>query len=389
MNIKQRSMLAMIRDAADGKYTVKEIALRFHLSERRIKQLKKAFNERGDIAVIHGNKGRKPSHAISEGLKKRIAAKKNEGIYSDMNFSHFREHLESDFGIRISYHALYSILKGEGIAPKKSRRRGKMQIHRHRERRACFGELLQTDATSFKWFGTNDYFTLHGFIDDATGRITSLYMSGSECLLGYMEALKITIAEYGIPMEIYADRSLIFCGNDGTRNTQFGKMLKKLGINPIFANSTQAKGRVERMWGTLQDRLTVYFKKNRIETIEQANEMLPEFVKEYNAKFGVEPASKHSCFVRAEKKTDMDKIFAMRHETITDRFGAFSFKNLRFQVEAKENIACKKITFIFNDKIGMIAQAGDKCYPVRHVPNAAKELFKKCFLKNAHSKSYN
>jgi len=387
INTKQLSMLAMIRDAINGKCTVKEIALRFHLSERRVKQMKKAFKERGDIAVIHGNKGRKPAHALSEGLKKRIAARKSEGIYRDMNISHFREHLESDFGIHISYHALYSILKAEGIVSKKSRS-GKMQIHKHRERRACFGELLQTDAIFFKWFGTNDNFTLHGLIDDATGKITSLYMSGSECLLGYMEALRITIAKYGIPMDIYTNKSLIFCGNDSTRHTQFGKMLKKLGINPIFANSSQAKRRVEIMWGTLQDKLAIYFKKNKIETIERANEMLPAFINEHNAKFGTEPASKHSCFVRTGKETDMDKIFAMRHEIITDRFGAFSFKNLRFQVEAKESVACKKITFIFSDKIGMVAQVSDKYYPVRQVSNAAKEVLKKCFLKNANSKNY-
>ncbi|GBU26438.1 hypothetical protein R83H12_03135 [Fibrobacteria bacterium R8-3-H12] len=396
-NTKQQSMLALIRDAIDGKCTVKEIALRFHLSERRIKQLKKAFRERGEMAVIHGNKGRKPSHALSDGLKKRIAAKKNEGIYKDMNFSHFREHLESDFGIRISYHALYSILKGEGIDSKKGRRCGKMQIHRHRERRACFGELLQADATSFKWFGTNDYFTLHGFMDDATGKITSLYMSKSECLLGYIEALRITIAEYGIPMELYTNKSIILCANEkdiefkdmnsnNIRKTQFGKMLEKLGINPIFANSPQAKGRVERMWGALQDKLTIYFKKNRIETIEQANEILPAFIKEHNAKFGTEPASRRSCFVRVGKNTDMNKILAVKHERITDGCGTFSFKNLKFQVEAKENMAGKKIIFMFSDKIGIVAQAGDKCYSVRNpTPNAAKELFKKCFLKNVHS----
>jgi len=302
-----------------------------------------------------------------------------------MNFSHFREHLESDFGIRISYHALHSILKEEGIIPKKSRC-GKMQIYRHRERRACFGELLQTDATSFKWFGTSEYFTLHGFMDDATDRITALYMSESECLQGYMEALKVTIAEYGIPMEIYADKSLVFCGNDGARDTQFGKMIKKLGIEPIFANSLQAKGRVEKMWGTLQDEIAIYFKKNGIETIEQANEILPAFVKEYNAKFSTKPASKRSCFVRIGKETDMGKIFALRHEIITDKDGAFSFKNIKFQVEAEENIAGKKITFMFSDKIGMMVQIGDKFYKVKNpVPGEAKDLFKKCFLKNAHS----
>jgi hypothetical protein len=159
---------------------------------------------------------------------------------------------------------LHRILRENGFVSKKSRRKGKKQLHRHRERRACFGEMLQADAASFRWFGTAQYFALHGFIDDATSAITALYMSRNECLQGYLEVLRNTIEAYGLPMELYMDRAGVFSVNEGNpefkdmngndiRKTQFGKMLGKLGINPIFANSPQAKGRVERMWNTLQD----------------------------------------------------------------------------------------------------------------------------------------
>jgi hypothetical protein len=113
-------------------------------------------------------------------------------------------------------------------------------------------------------------------------------MSRNECLLGYLEALRATIAKHGLPMELYMDRAGIFNvneknteskdlhGND-IRKTQFGKILDELGISPIFANSPQAKGRVERMWGTLQDRLPIFFRKNKIATTGQANKILPKF----------------------------------------------------------------------------------------------------------------
>lgn len=409
MNTRQRIMLSLIRGAIDGKYTVKDVAIRANLSERRIKQLKKSLKEHGDIAVIHGSKGRKPSNALSGDLRRRIADIKSRNVYCDMNFSHFREFLESDFGIRISYHAMHSILRESGIVSKKSRRKRKKQLHRHRERRACFGELLQADAASFKWFGTDDCFSLHGFIDDATGKITALYMSENECLQGYLEALRAAIDAYGLPMELYTDRAGVFSVNekssefkdlDGNdlRKTQFGGMLSKLGINQIFANSPQAKGRVERMRGTLQDRLAVHFKKNKISTIENANKILPEFIAQHNARFSVKPRDERSCFVQMPSKAGLDTLLAAKYERTTDNCGAFSFMNLKFQIEAGESMANKKITFMFSDKIGIMAEHGKKYYRVRQlsfmdskrnpVPNVLKELLKKCCLNNAHSPNY-
>ncbi|MCL2102314.1 MAG: ISNCY family transposase [Fibromonadales bacterium] len=409
INTRQRTTLALIKGAAEGKYTVKEIALRLNLSERRIKQIKKAFKSEGDSAVIHGNKGRKPSNAVSDELRGRIAEIKRKEVYSDMNFSHFNEYLESDFGIRVSYKALHSILKEKGFVSKKSHRRRKKQLHRHRERRACFGEMLQADAASYRWLGTDEYFSLHGFIDDATSKITALYMSKNECLQGYLEVLRSTVKTYGLPMELYMDRAGVFSVNDknaefkdlhgnDSRKTQFGRMLGALGINPIFANSPQAKGRVERMWNTLQDRLTVHFKKNGIKTVEQANEMLPRFIKEHNAKFSVRPAEKQSSFVQMQKLKDLDALLAVKHERITDRCGAFSFMNLKFQVVAKECMANKKITFMFSDKIGLMAECDKKYYPVKQisfkdsirnpVPEVVKDLLEKCCMANAHSPNY-
>jgi transposase len=409
MSKKQLVRHALLKGCAEGRYSNGELAKRLGLCARQIRRLKARFREAGEASVIHGNKGRKPAHAISGDLRKRIAEIKSEDVYRDMNFSHFGEFLESDFGIKISQSALRGVLAGAGIASKKCHRR-KRKLRRHRERRRCFGELLQADASSYKWFGPEGgMFALHGFIDDATGRITALYMSRNECLLGYLEALRATIALHGLPMELYTDRSGIFSvneknteskdlrGND-IRKTQFGKMLGELGINPIFANSPQAKGRVERMWGTLQDRLAIFFRRNKVAAIGRANKILPKFIEEHNARFSVEPADGNSCFVRVLEETDLDKLLAVKYERITDKCGAFSFMNLKFQVEAPESMAGKKITFMFSDKIGTMAKCGKKYYPVKQlsfadgrktpVPDTVKDLFSKCYLANAHSPNY-
>jgi transposase len=405
---------ALLKGCAEGRYSNGELTKRLGLCARQIRRLKAKFRETGEAAVIHGNRGRKPAHAISEELRKRIVAIKSEDVYCDMNFSHFREFLESDFGIKISQSALRRVLAESGIVSKKCHRR-KRKIRRYRERRGCFGELLQADASSYKWFGPEGgMFALHGFIDDATGRITALYMSRNECLLGYLEALRATITLHGLPMELYTDRSGIFNVNEKNasgksmeskdshgsdmRKTQFGKMLDELGINPIFANSPQAKGRVERMWGTLQDRLTIFFRKNKVATIGRANKILPKFIKEHNARFSVEPADGNSCFVQVLEETDLDKLLAVKYERITDKCGAFSFRNIKFQVEASESMAGKKITFLFSDKIGIMAKCGKKYYPVKQlsfmgsranpVPDTVKDLFRKCYLENAHSPNY-
>jgi transposase len=409
MNTIERLKLSLLRGSIDGKYTVKELSSRLHLSERRIKQLKRSFRKHGDSAVLHGNKGRKPSNATAAALREHICAIKSRPLYMDMNFSHFHEYLASDFGIAIGYGALRSALLSGGCASRKSHRRARKKQHRHRERRSCPGELLQADATPFDWLGIGERFALHGFIDDATSSITSLYMSRNECLQGYYEALRRTIERHGIPMEIYTDRGGVFSvneksadskdlGGNDLRKTQFGRALDELGINSIFANSPQAKGRVERMWQTLQDRLSIFLRKNGAATIEQANEMLPGFIEEHNAKFAVEPGSKDSRFVPIARKAVLDTLLAVKHERMTDRCGAFSFMSLKFQVEADECMANKKITFMFSDKIGLKAQIGKKLYPVRQLsfisskksplPNVLKDLLSKCCLANAHSQNY-
>jgi transposase len=376
-NSEQRNLLSLIKGSVEGKHTVKELALRLGLSERRVKQIKSAYKQHGNIAVIHGNKGRKPPNAIADELSRRIVNIKRRSEYKDMNFSNFKKCLESDFGINVSYGTLHSILTANGCVSR----------HRHRECRASFGELLQTYSIPHDWFGTGECFALQGFIDDATGKIMGLHMSEDKCLLGYLEALRTLVKKQGVPMEIYVDKNEIFCVKS-KKLTQLGQILETLGISPIFAISPKAKAKIEIMQEALQNSVAAFFKKHEAKTIEQANKILPKFIYKHNSKFSLKPADKHSCFVSVPKEINLDTLLTVKHDIITDKCGAFSLMNMKFQVEADENIVNKKITFMFSDKIGLVAKIGKKFYPVKNsVVDADKKLFSRCYLKNGHSRN--
>ena len=216
--------LALIEGAVEGRYTVKEIALRLGLSERRIKQLKKRFREQGESVVIHGNSCRHPANYTDENLREKIIALKKSEDYSQTNFTHFRELLAEREAIGISYTALYGILKRAG---KPSKRNQRMEGRRFRRRsgKSAFGEMVQADARSHQWFADGKRYALHGFIDDATGIIPGLYFCQNECLMGYLEVLGHTLTEYGVVAEVYADKAGIFFVH--TKKQRTGQLRKR------------------------------------------------------------------------------------------------------------------------------------------------------------------
>jgi len=406
MSKKTLAKLTVIQGAAEGRYTVKEAARKLSLSERRVKQLKKAFREQGMQAVIHGNSAKHPANYTDEKLRDRIISLKKSSWYEQANFTHFQELLAEREGIQIGYTALSGILKGAGIMSKR-KHKGAGKRFKSRRRKKAFGEMLQADATSYDWFGDGQRNTLHGFVDDATGKITGLYFCLNECLMGYLEVLRQTLVKYGVPCEFYADKAGIFIVNNKKEEnwtvqemlagrpldkTQFGTIVEeRLGITMISAHTPQAKGRVERLWGTLQDRLPVWFKLEGVAGIEQANRALPRFISDYNAHFSVEPENPESAFVPLDPSDDLDKLLAVRYERTTDNCGCFSFQNFIFQIDSKKPLVKKKVQFMFSQKLNFVALY-DKChYPVSclglknnktisHVPDVVKILMQKVYL---------
>lgn len=386
--LKQKDLkrATLIEACIKGQCTVKQVATALGLSERRVKQIKKEVKENGVKSIQHGNRGRKPKNTISEETRKRILELRSSYEYEISNFKHFQELLKERENIDISYSALYNILRNAGIkSPKKHR---KTKLHHRRKRKECEGMMLQADGTPFDWFGDGQKYSLHGFVDDATGKITGLYMCKNECLLGYLEVLRQTLENYGIPISLYPDKYSVFFPPKKVNDhitieeqlhgrekgiTQFGRIVEELGIEMFPASSPQAKGRIERLWETLQSRLTTEFRINNIKTIDEANTFLTTYIEKYNAKFSIEASSKKSVFLKLPKRYNIDELLSVRFERTIDNAGVFSINNRKFQIMDKSLPPKTKVQIYISQKIGMRVKSNNKMYDVQPLELLSKD----------------
>lgn len=350
MSQKQLNRYTVISQLIEGNLTTQEAAERLGLSERQVKRLKKGVIEEGPAFLIHKNTGRKPVHAISDDLVVKIIELRKTENYRNANFLHFQELLEEYEGIKISYKALYGILTNAGFKSPKKRR--KTKAHHRRKRKAQEGLLIQMDATPFAWFGDNQNYTLHGAIDDATGKIVGLYLTKNECLQGYFEVTRQILLNYGIPASVYSDRHTIFrspkvdkitleeqLAGKVINDTQFGRAMNELGITLIPARSPQAKGRIERLWDTLQSRLPIEFKIAGITNIHEANQFLISYIPKFNEKFAVEPANLETAYTPLKEGLVIDNILCFKQIRTIDNGGVFSFKGKYFQPVSNGHVA--------------------------------------------------
>jgi len=368
MTQKEITRLRVINQTIDKVITIREAAELINLSERQVIRLKKGVVEEGPAFIIHKNRGRKPAHAIPDDIQKQIIDLKNSK-YQEANFSHFQELLQEYEGICIGYSTVYRILSQAGLtSPKKHR---KKKFHHRRKRKPQEGMLVQIDASPFPWIIGGELFSLHGAIDDATGKILALFFAKNECLEGYFQIIRQIINLYGIPMSIYCDCHTIFLSpNYGKLTideqlqgkqvnlTQFGKAMSELGISVIKAKTPQAKGRIERLWETLQSRLPVEFKLRGINTIEAANDFLAQFISAYNDKFSVEPENPLPAFRPLDPGIALDYVLCVKEERTVIEDGAFSYKGKYYQLitDGKREIMPKtKIMVLSSSRIGIKA----------------------------------
>ena len=366
-----------LRGLVSGKYTLAQASESTGYSIRRLSQLKKRFLTEGDNCLIHGNKNRIPTNKTKEAFKNKILC-----IYADryegINFAYFRDCLEEFENIKINYTTLRKIMNEAGIKSPEAHKIKKKKVHRPRFRRENEGDLLQLDGTPYKWFiGNQTYYDLMGAIDDATSKITGLYMCDNECLYGYAEVMRQTFQRHGKPRETYTDRAAIFCvtpkdkknltvweqlAGIHDKKTQWQRILEELNIKQILAWSPQAKGRAERMWGTIQKRLPFWLKRRGIKTVEEANKVLPEFVDYFNKHFAVEAKSKETFWTPVPD--NVDDILCAQIPRLTDSNGCFKFHSYRFAVLNCSRVACKSIILCISER-GIMARVDGKHYPVR------------------------
>jgi len=366
MSKKQLNRFEVLSKANDGFITVREASEVLGLSERQVQRLKKKVRLEGAAGVIHKNTGRQPTHKIPDETKARILEIRSRPEFEKCNFRHFQELLAIHYGIEISYGTLHSLLLESGIKSPKTKRRAKP--HRRRKRKPQAGLMLQTDASPFRWLpGDRMMYSLHGAIDDATSQVTGLYLCKNECLHGYFEMLRRTIHNYGIPKSMYADRHTIFQSPNAKKHeidqtvpmndTQFGRCLKELGTTLIGARSAQAKGRVERLWETLQSRIPVELAIRGIATVEAANEFLESYVFDFNAEFAVEPENAQNMFRKPAADDDLDNILCIKENRVADGGGVFSYGNKSFKIVDTEGTipvpAKAQIQVLVSSRIGI------------------------------------
>jgi hypothetical protein len=344
---KELEKYHVIQKTLDGLLTVPDAAATLSLSDRQVQRLKKGVKEEGPQFLAHKLRGVANHKAIPESVKSQIITLK-QTEYPDANIYHFVEILSKYHNINLSYTPVYNLLRKNSIkSPKKHR---KTKHHNRRKRRPHFGELVQMDASPFQWFQTDIYYDLHGIIDDATGKIISLYFMKNECLEGYYSVVEDMLNTYGSPENIYVDRHSIFRSpiadkisiedqlNGKLINpTNFGLAMQDLNVNIIYARTPQAKGRIERLWNTLQSRLPVEFKIAGITNMEQANVFLKNYIVEYNKQFSKDPESAGVAFKSLDENICLDNILCKREFRQLDNGATFSFKCDCYQL-TKDNV---------------------------------------------------
>lgn len=300
MSRKEVPRAGLVKAALAGQITNAQGATALGLSVRQFQRLKRRFHRAGPRGLLHAGRGRPSPRALPRTLRARVA-ELLQTVYWDVNDCHVTEKLREVDGLPVGRESVRQIRRALGLPPKHRRR---PRAHRARRTPAAQpGALVLVDGSDHDWLeGRGPRLTLVGMLDDATGHPLALHFRPEEDLHGYLTLLAHLATDHGLPLAFYGDRLNVFVRNDahwsleeqlqGAQHpTQFGRILRELGIGYIAAGSPQAKGRIEKLWGTLQDRLVVELRLRGIATREAANAFLPTFIADYARRFGRAPAT--------------------------------------------------------------------------------------------------
>ncbi len=304
LNEKEQRRLLVLNEVIAGRLTGLEAATILRLSLRQTRRLLAGYRQAGAAGLAHGNRGREPVNKVSPGVAEAVVALAREE-YVDYNDRHFTEELAERHGIELSSPTVRRLRRAAGLGSPRKRR-----TPRHRRRRQRYpqaGMLLQVDGSKHDWLeGRGPWLTLHAAIDDATSEVVGAVFREEEDATGYALLIHHISQSHGLPLALYADRHTIFQNpKEATPaeqlaglapRTQLGRLLDELGVGLIPAYSPQAKGRVERLFQTLQDRLVKALRHAGAADVAQANALLPAFLRRFNPHFSQPPAEPGSAY---------------------------------------------------------------------------------------------
>lgn len=333
MSQKEVQRLEVLRRMQQEGLAQAQAAQQLGLSVRQVKRLVRQVRQHGPQGLVSRRRGQRSNRRIDPALQARYMALVREH-YADFGPQLAHEYLQREHGFGFSVETLRSWMIQAGLWQPKRRRA--QRVHSPRPRRACVGELVQIDGSHHDWFeGRSAKCCLIAFIDDASGRVLAAQFFAQETTQGYLEVLHALVQRHGAPMALYSDRHGIFTKADpeDSKPTQFERALLQLYIEPICARTPQAKGRVERLFQTLQDRLCKTMRLAGIDTMEQANSYLPEYLREHNARFAVLPREPHDLHRPwTGEAAALADICALHHQRQLSAQGACKFEGRILQL---------------------------------------------------------
>mgnify|MGYP001613970355 FL=1 len=340
MSLKNQEVYRFCQEVLNGKLTIKELSLLVGKSYRQTQRLLIKVKNQGMLGTKHGNYGKTPINKTSPLIEADIKTLFTNDYY-DFNLTHFREMLIEKEGIFIGKNVLHRIAKLNGLV-KNPKRRSSKKAHKPRARLPYSGMLVQFDGSVHAWFN-NFVCDLIGGMDDATGKILGLEFFIGETSLHCMKVMKEITINYGVPDAYYLDGAGYFGKVDRDVETQIGRALEQLGSKALIAGSSQAKGKIERLWGTLQDRLVAELRYYQITTIKEANKFLKEeFIPKFNEQFSV-PAREKECHFKIVSEANLDNIFCRKIKRKISLANSFSLGSELYIVDEKENYRFRSV----------------------------------------------
>ena len=356
-----------------GKLSTAEAAQLLRLTTRHVRRLRQRFTSEGVASVVHGNTGRAPINRTDPATVERLRSLCGAGgTYHDFNVSHLSEVLARDAGIRLPRPTLRRLLLTAGLRPA---RRPRREVKRQRrERRSQEGALLQIDGSPHDWLeGRGPRLALVAAIDDATGKLVYASFRPAEDMAGYLLMLRSLAERHGLPEALYHDRHTILRSPKepsvedelaGRRPmSQVQAVLEAAGIRSIPALSPQAKGRVERLWRTLQDRLTKELRLAGVSTLDEANEFLPSFTPGFDARFSVAARDPAPAWRPLPVGFDCDYHFSAREERLVKRDHTVQWLGRCLQIvlaKTEPSLAGKRVAVHVTPEGEVLLYAGDR-----------------------------
>jgi hypothetical protein len=332
MSQRERDVLKVMQGVMEGKRTQAQAGRLLQRSTRQVRRLQRKLEADGDASLVHGLRGRPSNHSSDDGLRCRVLQAYRQR-YRDFGPTLASEKL-ADEGIDIGVETLRRWLLVAGLW---ERRRHRDPHRSRRPRRECFGELVQMDASIHDWLeGRGQTGVLIALIDDATSRVAARFYPGGT-VEAHLDLLGMWLRRYGRPVAVYTDRHSIFEPQDKGKAlpdgvTQFGRALAELDVELIRAHSPQAKGRVERLFGTLQDRWVKELRLAQVTTIDQANALLERLVPEHNRRFARparQPADQHRPLGPSHH---LEAILSVQAERVVSNDYVVRFENRFYQL---------------------------------------------------------